>query len=170
MPFVAEQAPLTSERLSFDLTEIPCRTTILITVDGQQHVLLRDADRCFQLAVSGADIMQPVRLRIDAVWSAEHLKHRLWALECLNTLCANGRLPDRLFPSEARSGRLRFVLQTLDGSLTNASHRRIAEVLIGKERVQADWADPGDHLRDRVRRAIRRGRLLMDGGYRGFLT
>ncbi|MES0220022.1 DUF2285 domain-containing protein [Mesorhizobium sp. C280B] len=29
--------------------------------------------------------------------------------------------------------------------------------------------DPGDHLRDSVRRAVRRGRSLMNGGYKRFL-
>ncbi|WP_245463681.1 MULTISPECIES: DUF2285 domain-containing protein [unclassified Mesorhizobium] len=39
---------------------------------------------------------------------------------------------------------------------------------MGEPRVQADWNDPRDHLRDRVRRAIRRGHKLMNGGYREF--
>ncbi|WP_352878955.1 DUF2285 domain-containing protein [Mesorhizobium sp. M0959] len=30
-------------------------------------------------------------------------------------------------------------------------------------------ADPRDHLRDRIRRAIHRGHALMNGGYRDFL-
>ncbi|RWD69576.1 MAG: DUF2285 domain-containing protein, partial [Mesorhizobium sp.] len=30
--------------------------------------------------------------------------------------------------------------------------------------------DPRDHLRDRIRRAVSRGRALMNGGYRDFLT
>ncbi|WP_342586884.1 DUF2285 domain-containing protein [Mesorhizobium sophorae] len=56
------------------------------------------------------------------------------------------------------------------GSLAGASHREIAEALIGKGRVHADWNDPRDHLRDRIRRAVSRGRALMNGGYRDFLV
>ncbi|WP_394890084.1 DNA -binding domain-containing protein [Mesorhizobium sp. AaZ16] len=41
-----------------------------------------------------------------------------------------------LFPPETRGRRLRFVLQALDGSLTGASHREIAEALIDEPRVQ----------------------------------
>ncbi|WP_352578007.1 DUF2285 domain-containing protein [Mesorhizobium sp. M0019] len=37
--------------------------------------------------------------------------------------------------------------------------------LIGPRRVHADWSDPHDHLRDRIRRAVSRGRALMNGGY-----
>ncbi|WP_287308680.1 DUF2285 domain-containing protein [Mesorhizobium sp.] len=53
-----------------------------------------------------------------------------------------------------------FVLRALDGSLAGASHREIAEALIGEGRVQADRKDPGDHLRDRIRCAV----ALMNAG------
>ncbi|MEV8644897.1 DUF2285 domain-containing protein [Mesorhizobium ciceri] len=78
-------------------------------------------------------------------------------------------LPARLFPPEKRGLRLTFVLRALDGSLAGASHRELAEALIGQRRVHADWRDPRDHLRDRIRRAVTRGRALMHGGYRDFL-
>ncbi|MGX8009731.1 DNA -binding domain-containing protein [Mesorhizobium sp. ORM8.1] len=89
---------------------------------------------------------------------------------CLNALHATGQLPDRLFPLEARASRLRFVLQALDGSLGGASHRKIARALLGRQRVQADWTDPRNHVADRIRGAVRRGHILMDRGYRDFLA
>ncbi|MGT2466519.1 DNA -binding domain-containing protein [Mesorhizobium atlanticum] len=46
----------------------------------------------------------------------------------------------------------------------------IATALFGHARVQADWNDPGDHLRDRIRRAVRRGQQLMNGEYRRLLV
>jgi hypothetical protein len=58
-----------------------------------------------------------------------------------------------------------MILQALDGSLAGKSQREIAEVLVGPERAEADWRHPGQHLRDRVRRAVRRGQTLMNGGY-----
>ncbi|MER8522889.1 DUF2285 domain-containing protein [Mesorhizobium sp. M1076] len=138
--------------------------------DKSQHVLLGHAQRSLQIAVSGADILQPVHLLAEAIWPAAVLKHRLWALECLNALCAYGELPARLFPPEKRGTRLNFVLRALDGSLAGASHREIAEVLIGERRVHADWTDPRNHLRDRIRRSLSRGRALMHGGYLNFLV
>ncbi|WP_292675169.1 DUF2285 domain-containing protein [Mesorhizobium sp.] len=152
------------------MAALPCLATVLLSGDGRQHVLLRRADRHLQLAVSGASVLLPVRLHIDAIWPTGQLKHRLWALECINSLTAHGRLPKNLFPPEARGRRLRFVLQALDGSRSGASHREIAEALIGEPRIQADWKDPRDHLRDRIRRAIRRGHALMNGGYKDFLA
>ncbi|TIP78176.1 MAG: DUF2285 domain-containing protein, partial [Mesorhizobium sp.] len=82
------------------------------------------------------------------------LKHRLRGLECLNALSLGQHLPPRLFAPEKRGVRLSFVLRALDGSLAGAPHRELAEVLIGQRRVHADWADPRDHLRDRIRRAV----------------
>lgn len=46
----------------------------------------------------------------------------------------------------------------------------IAEALIGEYRAMADWKDPRDHLRDRIRRAGHRGHALTNGGYRDFLA
>ncbi|NGO54515.1 DUF2285 domain-containing protein [Mesorhizobium camelthorni] len=169
LPAVAERVSLTAAP-PFDLRALPCRAMVLLAGDGRQHVLLRRADRHLQLVVSGASVLLPVRLHIDAIWPTEQLKRRLWALECINSLTAHGRLPKTLFPPEARGRRLRFVLQALDGSRSGASHREIAQALIGEPRIQADWKDPRDHLRDRIRRAIRRGHALMNGGYKDFLA
>ncbi|WP_363225058.1 DUF2285 domain-containing protein [Mesorhizobium sp.] len=74
-----------------------------------------------------------------------------------------------VFSPERHGPRLTFVLRALDGSLAGASHRELAEALVGQRRVHADWRDPRDHLRDRIRRAVSRGRALMNGGYRDFL-
>lgn len=169
LPVIAEEA-LSPETLSFDLAALPCRATLVITADARQHVMLRNAHRNLQLVVEGAEVLRPVRLSVDAIWPADRMRQHLNALECLNALHATGQLPDRLFPPEARASRLRFVLQALDGSLGGASHRQIARALLGRQRVQADWTDPRNHLRDRIRRAVRRGHMLMDRGYQDFLV
>ncbi|WP_245418874.1 DUF2285 domain-containing protein [Mesorhizobium sp. WSM3864] len=161
---------MSPETLSFDLAALPCRAAIVITEDGRQHVVLRNAHRHLQLVVEGAEILRPVRLSVDAIWPADRIRQHLNALECLNALQATGQFPDTLFPAEARASRLRFVLQALDGSLVGASHREIARALLGRQRVQADWTDPRNHLRDRIRRAVRRGHMLMDHGYQDFLA
>lgn len=72
--------------------------------------------------------------------------------------------------SRRRHGeRLVVVLQALDGALAGASQREIACALFGAARVDRDWRHDGDHMRDVVRRAVRRGRDLMNGGYLGLL-
>jgi hypothetical protein len=111
-----------------------------------------------------------VTLLTDAVFDRRHLRPRLAALQSLNDVWALGRLPASRLPDDLRLRRLRTVLQALDGWLDGASYRDIAVALFGEARVEADWTDPRRHLRDRVRRAVRRGRALMGGGYRTFLS
>jgi hypothetical protein len=60
------------------------------------------------------------------------------------------------------------TLQALDGRLCGASHRQIAEIVWGCEIVAKDWHADGD-LRARVRRLVRRGQALANGGYRDLL-
>ncbi|WP_404926432.1 DUF2285 domain-containing protein [Mesorhizobium sp. ORM16] len=169
LPVIAEQLSTWSATGPFELSALPCRATVLLAPDKSQHVLLRNAEHTLQLAVSGADILRPVCLRTEAIWPATLSKQRLRALEYLNALNLDQHLPARLLPPEKRGPRLSFVLRALHGSLAGASHRELAEALIGQRRVHADWRDPRDHLRDRIRRAVSRGRALMQGGYRDFL-
>jgi len=153
----------------FDLASLKCGVAVLQLEDGQPQVLLQGRGGSLQLAVSSGDILSPSLLCVNAISSAQNLKHRLWALECLNRIWANESLPKKLFPPESRGDRLRFVLRALDGALDRASHQDIASALLGEHRVSLDWGDPGNHLRDRVRRAIKRGCALMGGDYLGLL-
>ncbi|MER8460161.1 DUF2285 domain-containing protein [Mesorhizobium sp. M1300] len=152
-----------------DFAARSCRISILVTLDGQQHVLVEDRGRSLQLAVSGESLLEPARLTSTVFWPPEELKQRLNALECLNSLRSTGRLQPTFFPIEPRCSRLRRVLRALDGSIAGAPHREIGLALFGRTRVEQDWANPGDHLRDSVHRAVRRGRSLMNGGYKRFL-
>ncbi|WP_352753169.1 DUF2285 domain-containing protein [Mesorhizobium sp. M0204] len=134
-----------------------------------QHVLLRKDCRSLQIALSGASVLRPLRLYVDAIVQPQHLKFHVAALQFLNYINGCGRLAAACFPPEPRGARLCIVLQALDGSLAGASHQEIAIALFGRRRVEEDWSHPGSHLRDQVRRAIQRGRYLMGGGYRQFL-
>lgn len=59
-------------------------------------------------------------------------------------------------------------LQALDGKAQHASHRQIAEVVFGPERVEQSW-DPDSELRAQVRHLLRRAEGLVDGGYQRLL-
>lgn len=155
---------------SFRLTDLTCPTKLLLTADGNQHVLFGQGVRSLQLTVTGASVLTPVNLLTDAVGEPRRIDTRLTGLRALNAVCASGQIPAPRLPDEPRLKRLRTVLQALDGWLAGASYREIAVALFGAARVEADWRDPRDHFRDRVRRAVRRGRMLMNGGYRTFLS
>lgn len=74
---------------------------------------------------------------------------------------AHGR-PDRIALLHMRS------LQTLDGLAAGATQRQIAQALFGATLVAERWHDLGE-MRAQVRRLARRGRALVDGGYRRLL-
>ncbi|MER9533852.1 DUF2285 domain-containing protein [Mesorhizobium sp. M0309] len=63
-----------------------------------------------------------------------------------------------------------FVLARLTDRSPEPHIAKSHEALIGQRRVHSDWHDPRDHLRDRMRRAVSRGRALMSGGYLDFLV
>ncbi len=138
--------------------------------DGRQHVLVREGPRNLQFVADGASMLGPVRLLTNALVDARILRQRLVALEALNAVVQEGRLPAGLYPADPRSRRLRHVLQALDGWRAGETYRQIGMALFGEERVRSDWSDARHHLFDRVRRAVHRGRSLMTGEYRRFLA
>lgn len=153
----------------FSLESLHLPTALLVLPDGSQHLLARDHGRSLQLAVQGLTLLESVSLRTNAVFDRRQVRARLAALESLNALISTQRFPDHLFPVDPKSRRLRHVLQALDGFLAGATYRDIAVALLGEARVLADWSDARRHLFDQVRRAVQRGRYLMNGGYRNFL-
>ncbi len=150
----------------FDLCRQPCPVSLLTMPDGMQHLLFHGNGHGIQLAVSGASLLEPVYLLADSVLGRREVKPRIEALRRYNDFIAGVPSPP---PANEQTERLRQVLQALDGSLVGASNRDIAIALYGLERVEADWNDPGENMRDRVRRAVKRGRDLMNGGYLRFL-
>lgn len=154
----------------FGLSDVTCRRVVLQADDGRQHLLFQEAGRTLQLAVSGLGLDRPRRLLTEAVIDHAAIPARLTALRCFNEIRTSGSLPARHFPADPRGRRLRLVLQALDGWRAGAAYRDIAVALCGEARVETDWRHPGDHLRDQVRRAVRRGRVLMEQGYRAFLN
>lgn len=153
-----------SNMAPFDLRQQTCPASLLFAADSTQHLLFHGRGHGIQLAVSGASLLEPVHLLADPVFNVGEARQRLEALARFNDFVAG--LPP---PVGRKAMRLGKILQALDGSLAGAPHRDIAVALFGTERVEADWNDPGQNLRDRVRRAVKRGRDLMSGGYLKFL-
>ncbi len=94
------------------------------------------------------------------------LEAQVAALRRFHEAMTNPAAAPDLTPYQTRM--LMRILQALDAHLDGASVRQTAEALFGAERVKADWYR-NTPLRDQVRYLIRRGRQLMDGGYRELL-
>ncbi len=169
LPVLAVPARAPTDIPFITAANLRCRMAVFATSRSLQHVVFLTAGRRLQLAVRGGDIRDRVRLLTDAVIERRAINHRLRLIERLADLAASGDLSPRLYPPEPRGRRLRIVLQALDGALAGASQQEIAAALFGARRAEADWRDPRGHLRDQVRRAIARGRFLMQRGYLGFL-
>ena len=137
---------------------------------GAPHnVLVCEGERRLQLAIWHCPCIEEDALLTSALVAPDGLRQRQRSLAGLNAYIFTGHLPVHLFPQLAGGARLVHVAQALDGALSSASHREIAAAVYGERRVLTSWNDPGEHLRDTVRRSIVRGKSLMNGGYRRFL-
>ncbi|MGE3871343.1 MAG: DUF2285 domain-containing protein [Parvibaculaceae bacterium] len=91
------------------------------------------------------------------------------ALEAFGCLCSGRDWPKGFERPAASGGRLGQILRALDGWQAGLSQRQIGIELFGAARVREEWGEGSDHLKSQVRRLVRRGRWLMEGGYRTLL-
>ena len=138
--------------------------------DGSHHLLFGKSGPTVQIHVRGADIAEPVHLLVGAVVASRDLKSHLRSLERFSGLITGMSAPSNYLLCSPKSQRLGLILRILDGRLAGASYREIAVVLFGRNRVERDWDQSDNHLKNRIRRAAQRGKFLMEGGYRDFLT
>ena len=156
---------------TLNLANLQCRTTVCpLDAEQRQDVLFTQDGRFLQLAVFGEVPLAEALLLTPALPSPGNADSRLLAVRRLTDLVKHGWMRPMLYPRERRAERLLHVVQALDGWQAEASHRDIGIALYGEARIERDWRDPRDHLRDQVRRAIRHGRHLMADGYRRFLS
>jgi len=153
----------------FDLAGLHCQVTMFIDRNGTQHLLFRENVETLQVCITGASMREPVVLLADASAPKRVVKARLRALACIMELQNSGHLLAGSCSPQPRTERLDKILVALDAWLKGANYREIGVSLYGRRRVEEDWADPGRHMLDHVRRAVRRGRSLIEGGYLEFL-
>lgn len=136
---------------------------------GRRDILFREQGRTLQLAVFGDGGLSEAQLVVPALNDPHAVMARTASLRRLNDLLYNKTMRSALYPPEGRAARLIKVLAALDGWLTGAPQREIATQMFGAARVEREWNDPGENLKDQVRRAISYGQGLMLGEYRQFL-
>lgn len=141
------------------------RADIFREASGREHVRLSQGRQKVQLAVSGASLLDAPYFLTEFDIPDDIARPRLVAVAAFNRL-SQGRFnagPSR--PEALASPRLPLVLRALDGHLAGASQQQIAMSLFEPKRVEREWRDPGGYIRDRVRRAVSRGRHMMMSGY-----
>ena len=152
-----------------DFEFITGENIVFIAPDGSQQLLFRDGGKSLQLDVRGSPVTEPVAFLVDTALPEEPSQSQLNLLKSFHALRTHGALPDDSASPHPYAKRAALVLMALDGYLAGVPHREIAIAMFGEERVARDWSNPGEHLRDAVRRAVARGVALMEGGYRMFL-
>lgn len=141
-----------------------------ILTEGASHVLFQRAGKCLQLEIRGMhNVSESVQLFAAVAVGAEELKPALGALEAFGCLCADLDLPREFEAQAPRNERLSLVLRALECWQSGLSQRQIAIELFGSARVEADWGQGTDYLKSQVRRLVKRGRWLSEGGYRALL-
>jgi hypothetical protein len=138
----------------------------ILEVENGFHVALAEGPYERRFWIEGKRLPKPgTPLRALVSLDAD-LDTQMAAIRRLQETVANPSAATDLTPYQTRM--LVRVLQALDAHLDGAGARDAAEALFGFERVKADWYRSSP-LRDQVRYLIRRGRQLMDGGYRDLL-
>lgn len=167
---VYPDADPTTDALLFQLWRIPGRKHL--THDGKRLVLTTQlVDRMLRMTISPA--LEDGMAYAYAVRAGCQLRECWRAIEVeLAALDPATATVERTALATGRPGRTSILhmrtLQALDGTLAGASQRGVAEVLYGITAVAERWYEDGD-LRAQVRRLIRRGQTLMDGGYQRLL-
>lgn len=154
----------------FSLSDIPLPSVVLRTVDGVQHVVIKDEVRSLQLTVRGASLEQPVGLLVDtALHTPAFPDRQMEALASLRILLSTGELSRRHLPPHPRSERLGFYRAAFDGIVEGLTQKEIAVKLVGRETVDREWPNADGPLRARVRYAMLRSRQLVNHGYLALL-
>lgn len=145
------------------LPNLRCEASVIIGPAQEESVILRDSDRSLTLRLHGSRAsLAPVATTflIDGVPNPSTVAANFGTLDVLlrSPRSRLHRSRDRLL--------FRDAAVALDGRDAGASHREVAEVIFGITRVRAGWSARGGWLKERMRRALAKGRELRDRGYR----
>jgi len=143
---------------------------ILLTGPGRTpQLLLKAGSKQIQINCIGGDFASGGQAIIPQIAPDRNIERQLLAMRRLFHLYSASEFAETLFKPDGKSARLGEVLTALDLWLRQTPMRDIAVALYGEQIVDDDWAPEGGYLIDRVRRSIRRGRFMMEKGYRQLL-
>jgi hypothetical protein len=163
-----ERAP---ERFSgawlLDVAQLGYDSAVRLGRDGR-HVIVRNEVGELRLWLRGDPSNEPLAVVMpldDDLPTRTEAALRLWARIMARTV-DHGREPLAL--TRQRRDRLVLMLRALDGHLSEASYREIAEALFGARRLEREaWKTSS--LRDRTIRLVKGGLAHMRAGYRELL-
>lgn len=145
--------------------------TIVPDAHGPEHIVLSDTRHHVRIDNEGESFSagRTVRLLygISATAGAEE---QILALRRFLHVYQYGEFSPRLFPVDTRIDRGLLVLRVYDALRVGATHREIAEVLFGKDRLPKGRAWKTEALHSQVRRLASEARRMEAGAYRFLLA
>lgn len=157
----------TAAATDFRADALPKPTSIHVDAAGRQHVVIKSGSRRMTLTIGGAAVaVAPARLTFEMT-SLAGLFAGQRNVALLQELLEDPA--DSLSAWTATGLEKRDALIALDAHCYGASHREVAVMIFGLDKVEAEWVADGCDLKDYVRRCRSRGVRLMQGGYRRLL-
>ncbi len=154
----------------FDVATVGCFSAVLRGHDPLEHVLLSDGLRRLRLDVRGGTVTRgPVVLRF-AFDGLGAIDAPLLTLRRLVAFDRRGAMPLGLYRKDRPPDRWIAALRADDAQRSGASQRDVAQLLFGADRVREAWPGPSDYLRSQVRRLLRFGVRMREGGWRTLLV
>jgi len=144
------------------LSDHPCIRHVVIGPGDVEHLLVRTSERSLTFCLTGHRASRaPVSLTY-LVPARSGVKEAAALLASLPDLMT---MRPRWIKRSREQVLIRDAFVAFDGRAAGASHREVAEVIVGIERVREEWSARGGWLKERMRRALAKGEDLCDGGH-----
>lgn len=151
------------------LARLPSVQQVMVDASGNQHLKFTSDRRTLSVILDGAAVaVAPARV-VFHIDGFERLKSVSDGLATLSEILGHNaeRSEDRHWRATGLA--MRDALIALDGNRAKAAYRDVATVIFGAQRTEKAWRSASTALKDRVRRALKRGLELAAGGYRELL-
>jgi hypothetical protein len=151
------------------LARLPAIRQLLIDAKGTQHLKFTSDRHTVSVTLDGAAVaVAPARV-VFHVDGLQRLERAHDGFATLSEILSHNRERPEDSQWTATSLAVRDALIALDGHRAGATYRAIATVIFGAERTEEAWRSTSTALKDRIRRALKRGLSLVAGGYRELL-
>lgn len=141
--------------------------SVHVDAAGRQHIVLKSRNSHVTVCIRGAAVAVAPACVTFEMRGLAHLFAGQRNIALLQDLVEHG--PASASAWTVTGSEKRDALIALDAHCHGASHRDVALLIFGPERVQAEWIADGCELKDYVRRCRSRGVRYMQDGYRRLL-
>jgi hypothetical protein len=157
---LARKAP-PATRADVGLFDQPWIGQLLIGPDQLEYLLIRTPERSLTIQLTGHRASRaPVCLTFQV--PAQRAKDEGVRLARYADLTV---MRPRWMKRSRSQLLVRDALVAFDGRAAGASHREIAEAIVGHKGVREEWSARGGWLKERMRRALAVGQALCGGGH-----